>query len=841
MKKYLVSSLFTLAFVLSAHGVNAAPTTSGLVGYWKFDEKSGTTAVDSSATNANGSVIGSVWTIGAFSNALSFDGANDYVKIPHKSVLNPKGNTWTVSAWIKTSASNGTVLHKGDSDPDEYQLSIVNGTAQFNINAGGTTVLATAKSTTLVTDGLWHHIVGVRTGNNSVSIYVDGIQEGTASYSGSGTSIDTSNALTIGAQNGGSDAFAGIIDEVRIYNRSLSTAEIGELGSGISSPTADTVPPTLSGGLPTGILAYNTTNTILSVVTNENAVCRYSQTAGTTYSSMTSTFSVTGSTIHTQSVTGLTNGSMRTYYVRCVDMSSNANTGDYVITFSVSSVSGTVPLPTVPDVCPSYPASILNLTNWKETLPTGSAGSPTEIKQPTLATYTNDPYFKINTTCNGVQFRAPVNGVTTSGSSYPRSELREMTSSGTANASWSTTAGTHTMIIDQAITAVPKTKKHVVAGQIHDSADDVIVIRLEYPKLFIDINGTDGPVLDPSYTLGKRFTVKFVASGGQIKIYYNGNTSPAYTLSKSGSGMYFKAGAYTQSNCTRELATDCVSSNYGEVNIYNVTVSHTTGSVTDTTAPSIPTSLIAVPVSSSGINLSWVASVDNVSVAGYKVYRNGIQIATVTSGTTYADTGLTPLTTYAYTVSAYDAESNSSAQSAPILVTTLADTASVVLSGNAQMLITLVPVPSDARVYYTTNNTIPSELSNLYTAPFKVPIGTPIKTRAYKDGYAMSQVLEFIDGVLVLSSITTPTATVSTTKYQTVASNLSVYGTVSTTEYLKVRATPTLSGEALGTQSVNAGGVIVDGPISADGYTWWKIDYATGPDGWSAGTYLRKI
>jgi hypothetical protein len=222
-----------------------------------------------------------------------------------------------------------------------------------------------------------------------------------------------------------------------------------------------------------------------------------------------------------------------------------------------------------------FPAQVLNLTNWKETLPTGASESPTEIKQPQLATYKIDPWFIVAPGGNGVRFRAPVNGVTTSGSGYPRSELREMTNNGTANANWSTSSGTHTMILDEAITAVPTIKKHVVAGQIHDANDDVIVIRLENTKLFIDINGADGPVLDANYTLGKRFTVKFVASNGKTMIYYNGSTTAAYTLSKSYSGAYFKAGAYTQSNCSTEGSSSlCNANNYGEVVIYNVEVKH---------------------------------------------------------------------------------------------------------------------------------------------------------------------------------------------------------------------------------------------------------------------------
>jgi hypothetical protein len=62
----------------------------------------------------------------------------------------------------------------------------------------------------------------------------------------------------------------------------------------------------------------------------------------------------------------------------------------------------------------------------------------------------------------------------------------------------------------------------------------------------------------------------------------------------------------------------------------------------DITPPSVPTNLSASAVSSSQINLSRTASTDNVGVTGYKIYRAGTQIATVTSGTSSADTGLSP-------------------------------------------------------------------------------------------------------------------------------------------------------------------------------------------------------
>ncbi len=217
----------------------------------------------------------------------------------------------------------------------------------------------------------------------------------------------------------------------------------------------------------------------------------------------------------------------------------------------------------------SYPADVLDLSNWYIGLPIGAEESPTNVYQPALDTYKIDPWFTTTPACDAVQFRSAVNGVTTSGSSYPRSELREM--NGSAKASWSSTSGTHTMVVDQAITALPADKPHVVAGQIHDSSDDVSVFRLEGGNLYITNGDTSRHKLVTSnYVLGTRFQAKFVVSGGQIKAYYNGVLQT--TISKSFTGGYFKAGAYTQANCTN--SSPCSDSNYGEVKIYGLTVSH---------------------------------------------------------------------------------------------------------------------------------------------------------------------------------------------------------------------------------------------------------------------------
>lgn len=90
----------------------------------------------------------------------------------------------------------------------------------------------------------------------------------------------------------------------------------------------------------------------------------------------------------------------------------------------------------------------------------------------------------------------------------------------------------------------------------------------------------------------------------------------------------------------------------------------------DTQPPSVPTNLKATSVTATTVGLGWTASTDNVGVTGYTVYRNGAAIGTTNSTPSYSDTAVAPSTTYSYTVAAFDAAGNQSAQSAPLSVTT---------------------------------------------------------------------------------------------------------------------------------------------------------------------------
>jgi hypothetical protein len=225
------------------------------------------------------------------------------------------------------------------------------------------------------------------------------------------------------------------------------------------------------------------------------------------------------------------------------------------------------PAPTLaPPGTAQVPGQLLDLTNWKLTLPTGQEGKPEEILEPELSSFTN-AFFRLNDGRDGVVFTANAGGVTTSGSSYPRSELREM--NGQEMASWSNTAGTHTMRVREAVTRLPAVKPHVVAAQIHDAEDDIIEVRLEGQRLLVQYNdGDDDATLDPAYALGTPYDREVAAADGHIRVSYNGTQKA--DIVKSGAGWYFKAGSYVQSNLSRGDAPDAE----GQVVIYALNVQH---------------------------------------------------------------------------------------------------------------------------------------------------------------------------------------------------------------------------------------------------------------------------
>ena len=212
----------------------------------------------------------------------------------------------------------------------------------------------------------------------------------------------------------------------------------------------------------------------------------------------------------------------------------------------------------------------IDTNTWKLTLPIGDAE---EKSGGELASFVHPELYHPGRG-GGWVFNAPAGGSSTGNSSYPRTELREL--SGGKEADWTNAQGVHEMTIQQAITATPKSKPWVVAGQIHDADDDVLRILLKGNQLYAAFtkfnedrgNGkhpdAEPQLIDANYRLGTAFNIRITADPSGIKVFYNGQLKASATGTFKGG--YFKAGAYTQSDEKGDGA--------GEVVIYGLSVKH---------------------------------------------------------------------------------------------------------------------------------------------------------------------------------------------------------------------------------------------------------------------------
>ena len=181
---------------------------------------------------------GAAWTTGKDGNALQFDGTDDTVFAGSGAALT--GSTdFTLGAWVKVNSGSalGTVIQQrepgGSGYIGEYMLNVnADGTVNFFVyGSGGYQFDLTTTAT--VNDNQWHYLTAVRSGSNGY-IYIDGTQAAT----GSGT-VQSLNALavTIGYDYRDTNKhFTGLIDDVRVYSRALSAAEVLSIADPLALP-----------------------------------------------------------------------------------------------------------------------------------------------------------------------------------------------------------------------------------------------------------------------------------------------------------------------------------------------------------------------------------------------------------------------------------------------------------------------------------------------------------------------------------------------------------------------------------------------------------------------------
>jgi hypothetical protein len=134
---------------------------------------------------------------------------------------------------------------------------------------------------------------------------------------------------------------SGLVTGVAAGAVTITATSEGQSGSStVTVLSADTSPPVISNGQPTGTLPSGTTQTTMRVTTNEAATCKWGTSSSTSYGSLANTFTTTGGTSHSTLLTGLSDGQSYTRYVRCQDGAGNANGSSYAVSFSVATASG---------------------------------------------------------------------------------------------------------------------------------------------------------------------------------------------------------------------------------------------------------------------------------------------------------------------------------------------------------------------------------------------------------------------------------------------------------------------------------------------------------------------
>jgi hypothetical protein len=243
----------------------------GLVAAYAFDEGAGAAAADASSTGNGASVSGAAWTAGKYGGALSFDGVNDMVTVPDAASLDLT-TEMTLEAWVRPASNSnwGTVILKERGAGLAYSLYSTDGVNRppsayvyrtRDVRALGTGTLAL---------NTWSHLGGTYDGAN-LRLYVNGALASTTAVTGAMPA--TTNALRIGGNTVWGEYFNGLIDDVRVYNRALTIAEIQtDMSTPVATPAPDTTAPTATVTAPADRATVSGTTTVSASATDNVAV-----------------------------------------------------------------------------------------------------------------------------------------------------------------------------------------------------------------------------------------------------------------------------------------------------------------------------------------------------------------------------------------------------------------------------------------------------------------------------------------------------------------------------------------------------------------------------------------
>ena len=247
LRRLFLALVLVAATTLSAPAPRVIAQSPGLspalVGYWKFDEGSGTTATDSSDIGNAGTLVNGVArTAGKVNGGITCDGADDFVDVgdPINGGLDFGDGDFSISFWAKTSqattdarqwpesiSKNNKGIDGIDTGFEFYwgNSSLNSGKVAFKVTSGG--VGRSANGSTATNDGQWHHYVGVKY-SRGLELFTDGVSSG--SDKGHIGSVSNAGHLKMCAMgDAGWSRFAGSLDEIRVYTGALSASDVQSL------------------------------------------------------------------------------------------------------------------------------------------------------------------------------------------------------------------------------------------------------------------------------------------------------------------------------------------------------------------------------------------------------------------------------------------------------------------------------------------------------------------------------------------------------------------------------------------------------------------------------------
>lgn len=217
-------------------------TDRSLSAWWKLDEPVAGSFIDSTSNGHTGtcsvvppSTCPSAGQPGAFGASVLFDGSNDMISAPYSSGFDfGAAQDFSISLWMKTGGTgsySSLVSNKYSyttSDSPGWIVSFDGSAAAWRVDAWDGTNRFVLDSSAVINDSRWHHLVATFDRSGNVTLYQDGAVVSSGYFAGMG-SLTTSQSVTLGRQPDGGYPFSGYMDDVRIYKRALSAAEVSRM------------------------------------------------------------------------------------------------------------------------------------------------------------------------------------------------------------------------------------------------------------------------------------------------------------------------------------------------------------------------------------------------------------------------------------------------------------------------------------------------------------------------------------------------------------------------------------------------------------------------------------